>query len=112
MDKSSVKARNITRNPNISFAVPATRRLLRFIPPSSILFQGKVEIVSLGEDVKKAFSKSFALRQTSSSAGAEDSCFVKIAPDPVVFTYGLDVSFMQLIRNPDSASGRVRVEDA
>ncbi|MGI0078673.1 MAG: pyridoxamine 5'-phosphate oxidase family protein [Nitrososphaerales archaeon] len=108
-DKSSAKARNITHNPNISFVVPIPRRLLRFIPPGSVQFQGTAEIVPLSEDVRKAFSRSIALRQTLGSASTDDSCFVKIIPDTVVFTYGLGVSLMQLVRNPDSAVGKVRI---
>lgn len=115
-DKSSKKARNISRNPNVSFAIPIPRGFLRFIPPSSVQFQGKAEIIPLSEDVKKAFSMSLVLRQTFSSAKAtldqpDGTCFIKITPDPIIFTYALGVPVMRLIKDPGSASGKVRIEE-
>ena len=38
--RSLRKARNVVENPNVSFVVPLTRRLLWFLPPACIQFQG------------------------------------------------------------------------
>ena len=42
------KARNLAANPDVSFVVPLTRRLIGFIPPPCVQFQGKATIVNLG----------------------------------------------------------------
>src|SRR5215472_16368737 len=39
------KARNVAANPNISFVVPLTRRLLWFVPPPCVQFQGRAEVL-------------------------------------------------------------------
>src|SRR5450756_897372 len=38
------KARNIAVNPHVAIVIPLTRRLLWFVPPPSIQFQGVAEI--------------------------------------------------------------------
>lgn len=59
---------------------------------------------------------SLVLRQTFSSAKAtldqpDGTCFIKITPDPIIFTYALGVPVMRLIKDPGSASGKVRIEE-
>ncbi len=39
------KARNVVANPNVAMAVPLTRRLLWFVPPPCLQFQGTAEIL-------------------------------------------------------------------
>jgi general stress protein 26 len=113
-DKKSRKARNITRNPSISFTVPVSRRFLRFVPPSSIQFQGTAKLVSLDESIRRAFGRSLVLRQVLGAAESsldepDGSCFIRITPDPFIFTYGLGVSVMELAKNMGGAMGKVEV---
>ena len=64
-DRRSKKARNITRNENVSFAIPLQRRILRFLPPNCVQFQAIAELIaSDDEDANSAFSRSLVLRET------------------------------------------------
>jgi len=37
------------------------------------------------------------------------ACFVRIWPDPVVFTYGLGMSFLELIQHAGDAAAKVEI---
>ena len=63
-DKKSKKAGNIANNPNVSFTIPLFRRLLQFIPPNCIQFQGTAEIIPIiDEGGQQAFRGSMVLRE-------------------------------------------------
>lgn len=80
------KARNIARNLNMSLVVPLTRRLLWFLPPPSINFQGRAEILDW-EDAAgtRTFESFFMGRQilkryrAAYSRGETRICFVRIS---------------------------------
>lgn len=90
-DRRSRKARNVNANPSVSFAIPLPRRLLPFVPPNSIQFQGTAEIMPLqDETAREAYTRSFVLRKVLSLEEAQRrGVFVRIRPEPVVFTYGV-----------------------
>ena len=110
-DRRSKKARNITRNENVSFAIPLQRRILRFLPPNCVQFQAIAELIaSDDEDANSAFSRSLVLRETLKlETSQRRAVFIRITPDPVVFTYGLGLSIIDLIRNIGGAAQRVRI---
>jgi len=110
------KARNIANNPNVSFAIPLPRRLLTFIPPNCIQFQGTAEIIPLeDEGGRQAFSATMILREILKYADKiaevqnEKICFIRIYPDPVIFTYGLGVSWIELREHLENAASRVEI---
>ena len=38
-----------------------------------------------------------------------DLCFIRIRPDPVIFTYGMGMSVFETMRRPMDAAGRVAI---
>ena len=40
-----------------------------------------------------------------------DLCFIRIRPDPTVFTYGIGISLWHNVRQPRDAIGRVKIRD-
>ena len=38
-------------------------------------------------------------------------CFIRIRPDPIVFTYGIGMSWWENMRRPRSAIGRAQIPD-
>ena len=110
------KARNIAANPNVSFVVPLTRRLIGFIPPPCVQFQGKATIVEYGDRIGIAVFKSFfvgrqILRKYEdlSRQGETRTCFLRIIPDPVVFTYMLGYSIWEVRRRMQTGTERVEI---
>ncbi len=113
-DRRSKKARNIDRNPNVSFGVPI-HRSPGFLPPSSIQFQGRAEIIpSTDKAGNEAFNASNRLRRVLKMQlvqKREVSTFIRIRPDPVVFTYGVGLTIFQLMKHIEGAASACRDSD-
>lgn len=108
------KARNIAQNPNVSLVVPLTRRLLWFLPPPTIQLHGHAEIVDWtdeeGTDVFRRFwmgRRILEAYRESHRRGETRICFLKITPDPVVYTYMVGYSIWQLRRRMESGAAKV-----
>lgn len=108
------KARNIAQNPNVSLVVPLTRRLLWFLPPPTIQLHGQAEIVDWtdeeGTDVFRRFwmgRRVLEAYQESHRRGETRICFLKIIPDPVVYTYMVGYSIWQLRTRMESGAAKV-----
>lgn len=110
------KVRNILANPNVSFVVPLTRRLWSFLPPPCIQFQGKAEIIDWKDEVGvQAFKKFFVGRRILSMydelhrRGERTVCFLRITPDPVIFTYMLDRSIWEMRQRMETGMEKVQI---
>jgi general stress protein 26 len=108
------KARNIAQNANVSLVVPLTRRLLWFVPPPTIQLHGHAEIVDWtdeeGTDVFRRFwmgRRILEAYQESHRRGETRICFLKIVPDPVVYTYMVGCSIWQLRSRMESGAAKV-----
>jgi nitroimidazol reductase NimA-like FMN-containing flavoprotein (pyridoxamine 5'-phosphate oxidase superfamily) len=115
-DSDSKKARNIAGNPNVSFTVPLFRRVLTFAPPNCIQFQGTAEIVPFeDEGARRAFSGSILMKRMMSyvekhfEGKPSKLCYIRIEPDPVIFTYGLGLSLMELAKHIGEAHSKVKI---
>ena len=99
------KARDIVANPNVSFVVPLTRRLLWFLPPPCIQFEATAEILNQ-DDARgvETFGTFFMGRRILKMynelerRGETRICFVRITPGPVVSTYMVGHSIWELSR--------------
>ena len=110
------KARNIVENPNVSLVVSMTRRLLWFLPPPSIHFQGKAEILDRKDEVgTRIFASFFMGRQIlrkykeASGRGETRICFVRITPDEEIFTYMVGYPVWEIGRRMESGAARVKI---
>lgn len=72
-----------------------------------------------GEDQRavRAFGSSLFLRRILVTeqrivAGGGELCFIRICPNPIVFTYGIGMSLVENVRRPRQAIGRVRIPTA
>jgi general stress protein 26 len=108
------KARHIAQNPNVSLVVPLTRRLLWFLPPPTIQVDGRAEILDWtdedGTDVFRRFWMGRRIQeayQESHRRGETRICFLKITPDPVVYTYMVGYSVWQVRRRMESGAAKV-----
>jgi general stress protein 26 len=108
------KARNIEQNPDVSLVIPLTRRLLWFLPPPTIQLHGRAEIVDWtdeeGTDVFRRFwigRRILEAYRESYRRGETRICFLKITPDPVVYTYMVGYSIWQLRRRMESGAAKV-----
>ncbi len=112
------KARNIMANPNVSFVVPLRRHLLTFVPPPCIQFQGQAEIIDWkDEEGVQAFKASFMGRTILNMyddmyrRGDTSICYLRITPDPIIFTYGVGVSLWEMKRHMEVASSKVEIPE-
>jgi len=110
------KARNIINNPNVSFVVPLRRSLLTFAPPPCIEFQGRAEIIDWKDEIGvTAFKTSFMGRTILNMyddmhrQGDTSICFLRITPDPAIFTYGVGVSLLQMRRRMEIGFAKVEI---
>ena len=107
------KARNIARNSNVSFTIPIPRSLLRFLWPHCIQFQGSASIISIDDEVAcETFNRSILLKRVLKREREhfrEKAIFIKIHPDPIIHTYGLGVSLIDLLKDIGKGSSSVRI---
>jgi hypothetical protein len=110
------KARNIVENPNVSAVVPVTRRLLWFLPPPSIHFQGTAEILDWKDEVGTRIFGSFfmgrqILKKYKAANGRGDAriCFVRITPDEEIFTYMVGYPVWDISKRMESGAARVKI---
>ena len=108
------KARNIAQNPNVSMVVSLTRRLFWFLPPPTIQVHGRAEILDWadeeGTDVFRRFwmgRRILEAYQESHHRGEARICFLKITPDPVIYTYMVGYSIRQLRTRIESGAAKV-----
>ena len=108
------KARNIAQNPSISLVVPLTRRVLGFLPPPTIQLHGQAEIVDWTDDGGTEVFRRFWIGRRILEAYREAQrrgdariCFVRIVPDPVVYTYMGGYSIGQVRRRMESGAAKV-----
>lgn len=108
------KARNIAQNPSISLVVPLTRRVLGFLPPPTIQLYGQAAIVNWTDDGGTEVFRRFwigrrilEVYREAHRRGETRICFVRIVPDPVVYTYMVGYSIWQVRRRMESGAAKV-----
>ena len=108
------KARNIAQNPSVSLGVPLTRGVLGFLPPPTIQLYGHAEIVDwtdeAGTDVFGRFwigRRILKAYREAHRRGETRICFVRIVPDPVVYTYMVGCGIWQVRRRMESGAAKV-----
>jgi general stress protein 26 len=113
------KARNIAHNPQVSLVVPLQRRVLRFVPPATIQLHGRAEILDWtdvdGTNVFRGFwmgRQILSAYEKSRRDGETGVCFLRIALDPVIRTYGVGHSIWSIRRHMEAAAGTVRLGTA
>jgi hypothetical protein len=113
------KARNIAANPNVGLVVPLTRRLLWFLPPPCIQFQGTAEILDRrdadGIETFQAFPTGRVILNLYAAAerrGETRVCFLRITPGPVISTYAVGQPIWSLIRRMEGGAETVEVPGA
>lgn len=108
------KARNIAANPAVSLVVPLMRRLLWLLPPPTIQLHGRAEILDWtdeeGTDVFRRFwmgRRILEAYRASHRRGETRICFLRITPDPLVYTYMVGYHIWELRRHMESGAGKV-----
>ena len=94
------KTKNIVINPKVSFIIPFPHHFLRFVPSSTVAFNGEAEIVSFENDeILNVFSQKRILNMVTANLNSEekkDYVFIKIKPYPKVLCYGIGHSIWKL----------------
>ena len=108
------KARNIEQNPNVSLVVPLTRRLLWFLPPPTIQVRGRAEILDWTDEQGTRAFRGFWLGRRildaykrSHRRGETRICFLKITLDPVISTYMVGSSILEISRRMEAGAAKV-----
>jgi hypothetical protein len=108
------KARDIAVNPAVSLVVPLMRRLLWFLPPPTIQLRGRAEILDWtdedGTDVFRRFwmgRRILEAYRASHRRGESRICFLKVTPDPLVYTYMVGYSIWEVRRRMESGAAKV-----
>ena len=101
-ERSYLKARNVSRNPQVSFLVPYPHHLLPFVPASCISFSAVAEILPPDDPGgREAFTANRILRMNLEEADAmEDGIFLRIRPKRSMHCYGIGFGLVTIARNP------------
>ena len=109
----TVKVANIRRTPEVAFVIPVPHRLVPLFPPAAVQFHGTATIVDADDGAAiAAFQSTWFHRrilraeQRIVEEGGE-MCFIAIRPMRVLFTYGVGMSALRVMRRPRQAIGRV-----
>ena len=91
-----------------------SRRIATGLPPACLQFQGRADVVEDDEAALRAFRTSWFLRMILRTehrivARGGRICFIRIRPDPVIYTYGLGMSLLTLRRHAGQGANRVRI---
>jgi nitroimidazol reductase NimA-like FMN-containing flavoprotein (pyridoxamine 5'-phosphate oxidase superfamily) len=110
-DRSFLKVRNISRNPEVSFLVPYPHHLLPFVPASCISFPGTAEIVPLEDpEGRQAFTTRRILRMNLDEVAAMDEAvFIRIRPKRSMHCYGVGIGLLTIARKPAEAAYSVAI---
>jgi hypothetical protein len=114
-----LKARHVAENPCVSLVVPLPRRILWFLPPATIQLHGRAEILDSDDAYGTAVFRSFWMGRQILNAYAESArrgetrvCFIRVTPDPVINTYMVGYSVLEVRRRMESAARRVIIPRA
>lgn len=105
--ETSRKGRNLAANPHVGVAIPIRR--VPVGPPSSVQFQGTVEMLAVDDPAIVRLIEAGKLRSITGHGELDlpGSVFVRIALPPRIHTYGLGMSLRRLIADPLNAAGTV-----
>ena len=105
------KAKNIVRNPRVSFVIPFPHHFFRFIPSGTITINGQAELVPIdSEEVREVFLKKGVLKMIVADINYDET-FLRIKPKPKVFCYGVGMSILELRSSHTSASYSVTIPE-
>ncbi|MFX1283150.1 MAG: pyridoxamine 5'-phosphate oxidase family protein [Promethearchaeota archaeon] len=98
--KKYQKARNLKRNPNVSFLIPFPHYFIRFAPSSTVTLTGKADFIAVDvPEIHEIFTKKRILKLIISElqqGDQESMTFIRIKPKPKVLCYGLGYSVFKL----------------
>jgi nitroimidazol reductase NimA-like FMN-containing flavoprotein (pyridoxamine 5'-phosphate oxidase superfamily) len=109
------KIANVRANAGVAFVVPLLRPVITAFPPACLQFQGTAEFLdATDEGALAAFGSTWfgrTILKTEHHIVAEGGrlCFIRIRPDPVIFTYGFGMSLLTLRRQAGKGAARVSV---
>lgn len=113
--KTTVKVGNILADPRVAFVIPVPHRFLPIVPPAVVQFAGAAEILD-GEHAAaiRAFHHSWFHRRILAAeqrlvTEPAEMCFIAIRPNRTLFTYGIGMTPLDVVRRPRQAIGRVRL---
>lgn len=106
---SSIKVRNIRKNPRVAVSIPVKRYPL--LPPFLVQFRGRADVFSADDTEIVALVKAGRLKKISSHGELDKpgSCFIRPIPARRVTTFGVGVPLRQLMRDPLNAGGSVEL---
>jgi general stress protein 26 len=103
------KDRNVAANPHVAVCVPVRR--LPVGPAMAVQFRGRAEIVEHDDPELARLIQSGRLKKIIVDGALEDprGCFLRVTPAGRVSTYGIGIPMRQVLRDPLSAIGSVRL---
>lgn len=106
------KVAHIRARPDVAFVIPVPHRLIPLLPPGAIQFQATAQVLDADNPhALRAFQASWfhrrilAAEQRIATEGG-DVCFIQIRPRRALFTYGIGMSVLDILRRPRHAIGR------
>jgi general stress protein 26 len=111
-ESHSKKARNIRDNGNVAVCIPV--RKFPVGPPFCVQFAATAELVPVNDPAVAPLMNNGRLKRITSHGELDspDSTFIRLTPARKVFTYGIGVPLLTLLRDPLHAMRTVDMESA
>lgn len=110
---TTVKVANVRTEPGVAFVIPVPHRGIPLFPPAAVQFQADATIVGADDTAAlHAFEASWFHRrilgteQHIVTEGA-NMCFIAIRPRRTLYTYGIGMSALDILRHPRQAISRI-----
>jgi general stress protein 26 len=112
---TTVKVANIRNAPDVAFVIPVPRRAIPLFPPAAVQFQATATIVDADDSAALAafrstwFHRRILRAEQHIVAEGGEMCFIAIRPHHTLFTYGIGMSALDILRRPRQAISRVHL---
>ena len=103
--KKYIKSQNIENNKHVSFLIPFPHHWFRFVPSSTIYFQGIAKFLPIDDANAIASHKErkvleMSLDQLKNEKSKEELTFLEITPSKTIHIYGVGFSILESRKNP------------
>lgn len=108
---STLKAKNIKYNNNVSITIPFRKNLIHKLipaPPAELHFTATAEIISKDNKKARKVLKKF-IKAAENVKNEDEKIWIKIIPSKTICTYGVGVSLLSM-KKPEKARNKIHLD--
>jgi hypothetical protein len=112
---TTVKVAHIRSATDVAFVIPVPHRGIPLFPPAAVQFHATATVLDADDTAALAafrstwFHRRILRAEQHIVAEGGDMCFIAIRPQRTLFTYGIGMSALDILRRPRQAIGKVHL---